>query len=84
MLIDQLTPSVKLAWKKSVRDLAENVDFRSLLRAIENRDLRGAEEALNLDGSFDALEKSLLRAFEAGGKMTTKIISEEAAKVSRG
>ncbi len=83
-LIDELEPSVRRAWNKSVSDLAQNVNFSALRRAIEAEDMEAVYEALNLDGSFDALEKALMRSFEAGGKMTTKIISQEAAKASRG
>lgn len=79
-LIVELEPTVRRAWNRSVRDLADNVNFTALRRAIEAEDFDAVYEALNLEGSFEALERSLLRCFEAGGKMTTKIIAEEAAK----
>lgn len=79
-LIDELEPSVRRAWRASVKELANNVNFSRLVKAIERRDLKAADEALNLDGAFDSLDRALRRSFEAGGKMTTKIISEEAAR----
>lgn len=83
-LIGKLEPSVEKAWHKSVRDLAANIDFAALKRAIEAEDMDAVDEALNLDGSFEALEKALVRSFEAGGKMTIKIISQAASEAASG
>ncbi len=79
-LIEELSPLTKRAWDRSVREMTDNVNFAALRRAVEAKDPEAALEAMNIDEAFDALEKALLRSFEAGGKMTMKIISQEAAK----
>lgn len=83
-LIETLEPSVQRAFRRSVKDLVDNVNFAKLRKAIDEKDLSAAEEAINSDDAFAALEDALTKAFRAGGTMTMNIIAEEARQAGRG
>lgn len=83
-LSDHLEPSVRRAFRRSVRDLLDNVDFEALEAAIREGDVDAAVDAVNSDDAWEALRVSVEKAFAAGGTLTMNLIAEEARRARRG
>ncbi len=82
-LTKALEPSTERAFRKSVRDLQDNVDFAKLKKALEKGDVDAAVDALNVDQGWVPLQDAVIKAFRAGGRLTTEVIAQEAKKAQR-
>jgi hypothetical protein len=79
-----LEPSVQRAFRRSVRDLQDNVNFSRLKAALAKGDVDAAVEALNIDEGWVPLQDEVVKAFKTGGRLTMDVLAQEAKKAARG
>ncbi len=71
-LIAQFTPMMRRAFMESINDIRSSIVLKKIIEKLEQKDIFGAIEAMNLDAvAFRPLEEAIRQTFNAGGIAAT-------------
>lgn len=74
-LIDRLEPSIRAAFQKSIDDLQSEANLKRIVQALNNGNIQGAIDALNIDeAAFGPLRAALTQAYTQGGTLSAAAI----------
>jgi hypothetical protein len=82
-LINKLEPQLREAFLEAMRDWRNNVDYKTLVDALERLDLQGAIDALHIDPAvFNKYALVMQTAYVSAGSVTSTYINKAYARTS--
>ena len=82
-LINKLEPQLREAFLEAMRDWRDNVDYKTLVDALERMDLQGAIDALHIDPAvFNKYALVMQTAYVSAGITTSTYINKAYARTS--